>query len=140
MLKKAAIVVSLVAVSLPALALAGNGGGANKSTSSLSLIVLNSSTAAASATGAPRWGDLVTFDVSTTVTNRPYVTLNCYQDGAWVMSMTAGFYADYGPGKVFALSGTSWTGGGADCTADLHYAAHNGRKVTLAELTFHADA
>ena len=129
-----ALVLALVLVPT---ALAGKGkpgGGTTGGGGSLGLVLLDSSD------GLPHWGQNVTFNVSTTATTRPYVTLDCHQGGAWVSSMTAGFFPDYPWGQVFGLSSSSWASGAADCTADLHYSNRNGRKVTLATLTFHVYA
>ena len=99
-------------------------------TSTLRLVVLDGPD------GVPNWGEHVTFDVSTTATSRPYVSLDCYQNGAWVLSGSAGFFPDYTWGQTFALSSSSWTSGAANCVANLHYSTSNGRKVTLATLAF----
>lgn len=143
MLKNHAAVASLAALvlALTAAASAGNGAGAKSSDSSINLVVLSSGTSAFSATASSgaHWGDFVTFDVSTSA-SEPYVTLMCSQNGVNVLSGSAGFFAAYGPGQVFGLSNTSWTGGAADCTADLHYTKSSGRTVSLATTAFHVDA
>ncbi len=97
--------------------LAGRGGRAS-GTSTIEMIMVNAGVAAASATG-PSHGDTVTFNVSTTATDRPYVLLNCYQAGAWVYAAQAGFWASYPGGQNFALDATSWPAGAANCTARL---------------------
>ena len=43
----------------------------------------------------PSWGDQVTFNVSTTATDRPTVRLHCYQNGNLVYTFSAGFFAGY---------------------------------------------
>jgi hypothetical protein len=144
MLKRTAVVASLVGalvLGASAAGLAGNGNGANKSSSSIFLVTMNSSTASATATSAPRWSDQVTFDVSTTATDRPYVTLNCYQNGVWVYAAGAGFWSGYAYGKVFNLAANSWSGGAADCTATLGALNLDGTRFReLASTSFHVDA
>jgi hypothetical protein len=136
-----ASLVGALAFAAPAVAGGGNGNGAgpSKSSSSIDLVVLDSSTGTASATVAPHWGQVVTFDVSTAA-DRPYVTLNCYQDGAWVYTMTAGAWPEAPGSHYFTLSSSAWTAGAADCSADLHYTASNGKKISLATRDFHVDA
>ncbi len=43
--------------------------------------------------GLPNWNDTVTFNVSTTATDTPTVTLTCYQNGVGVYGASGGFYA-----------------------------------------------
>jgi hypothetical protein len=67
------------------------------------------------------YGDTVTFDVSTTQTDVPTVSLNCYQNGTLVYGASAGFYSSY-PwpwAQNMTLSSSAWTGGSASCTATL---------------------
>ncbi len=105
---------------------AGGSGHPQNTNSSLSLVLLNS------ADGLPHWGQQVTFNVSSTATAEPNVSLNCYQNGSLVYGAVAGFYPSY-PwpwSKIFTLSSPSWTGGAANCTAALYY--FSGKKtVTL---------
>lgn len=96
------------------------------SSSSLKLVLLNSTD------GLPHYGQSVTFQVSTTATTQPNVSLQCFQGGTLVYSAESGFYPSYPwPGtQIFPLASSSWTGGAASCTAALYYFA--GRKtVTL---------
>jgi hypothetical protein len=90
---------------------------AQSTNSSLTLVPLNSTD------GLPHWGQQVTFNVSTTATTQPNVSLNCYQNGVLVYGAVAGFYPSY-PWpwtQIFTLSSPSWTSGGANCTAALYY-------------------
>ena len=128
-----AIIAVLVLVPA-ALAGKGNGGGKGNDPSVINLVVLDSSD------GVPHWGNHVTFDVSTTATDQPYVTVDCYQNGVWVMTGTRGFYPDYLWGQTFALSSAGWTGGAADCNARLFTVAANGKSTTLATTSFHVYA
>jgi hypothetical protein len=104
---------------------------AQSSSSSLSLVLLNSTD------GLPHWGQQVTFNVSTTATTQPNVSLDCYQNGTLVYGAVAGFYASYPwqGSQIFTLSSPSWTGGAASCTAALYY--FSGKKtITLTTLNF----
>jgi hypothetical protein len=71
--------------------------------------------------GAANWGDTITFSVSTTTTDRPYVNLDCTQNGTLVYSGQVGYYASYAWVQQFTLSSSYWTGGAASCTARLTY-------------------
>jgi hypothetical protein len=109
----------------------GSGG-----TSSLSLVLLNSTD------GVPHWGQQVTFKVSTTATAKPFVRLYCYQNGVRVLWGSAGFYPGY-PwpwAQNFTLASSYWTGGAADCSAELYYNIDGKRFRTLATLGFHVYA
>src|SRR5258708_26552848 len=65
------------------------GGGGNSGTSSISLVMLNSTD------GLVHYGQQVTFKVTTTATTEPYVRLDCYEGGVWVLSTSSGFFASY---------------------------------------------
>jgi hypothetical protein len=123
----------LLALALVPAALAAKGGGANGSGSSLSLVVIDSND------GLPHWSNHVTFKVSTT-TSWPSVTLTCYQNGAPVLTQTAGFWPDYTWGQIYALNNGTWTGGAADCTATLYAQSSHGKSSTLASMSFHVYA
>jgi hypothetical protein len=109
----------------------GTAGGGTSGSSSLSLVLLNSTD------GLPHWGQNVTFNVSTTATNEPYVSLECWQNGTVVYGASAGFFPGYPwPGsQIFPLSSPSWTGGGASCAAKLYYVSGK-RTITLNTLNF----
>jgi hypothetical protein len=102
------------------------------STSTLQLVVINSSD------GLPHWNGQVTFKVSTTATDRPYVQLDCSQNGVLVYSDSAGYYPDYSwPwDQTMTLASNSWTGGAADCVAKMFYFASGGKTRTLTTLSF----
>jgi hypothetical protein len=89
--------------------------------------------------GLPNWGDAVTFNVSTTA-SWPSVVLTCYQNGVAVLTQTAGFWPTYTWGQVYALNNGTWTGGAADCTAQLTTQGAKGRSTTLGTLSFHVNA
>jgi hypothetical protein len=127
-----ATVLTLSAMSL-LLAVSPALGGKPASGSSIKLVVLSAS----SVGSAPHWGNQVTFAVSTTATDRPYVLLNCYQNAVWVYAAQAGFYPSYPFSQVFTLSSTSWTGGAASCKARLGKLNAYGTKFTeLASTSF----
>jgi hypothetical protein len=109
----------------------GGGGGGGGSTSTLSLALLNSTD------GQAHWGQQVTFNVSTTATDRPFVALNCYPGGQWLYSATAGFFPSYPWSRNFTLSNGMWTSGAADCKATLYMTKDGTRSTTLATLDFH---
>lgn len=95
----------------------GNGGGGSPGgNSSISgpFMVADTSTP-----GLSR-GDMVTFNVSTTATTRPWVNVNCYQGGTLVYGEWHGFFPEYLYGQTYTLGPTRmWQSGGADCTAAL---------------------
>ena len=110
----------------------GGGGGHPRSggASSLTLVLENSTD------GLPHYGQVVTFKVSTTATTEPFVRLDCYEGGVWVLSSSAGFFASY-PWpwtQNFTLGWDMWhtPGAASDCTATLY----NGG-TTYATLSFH---
>ena len=123
-------------------ALAGKGGNGSRDSSgarssSITLVMLNASLT--ESTSGPRLGDQVTFAVSTTATNRPWVNANCYQNGRLVYSQWRGFFDGYRSGQIFTLGPTpSWTSGDADCRADL-VNRDNFRNRILASTTFHVE-
>jgi hypothetical protein len=120
---------------------AGKGGGksrgGNSGNSSLSVAMVHD----VNGDGGPNWGDTITFDVSTTDTTQPNVSLSCKQEGVVVYGAVAGFYEGY-PWpwtQEMALASTAWSGGAADCTAVLQ--KYSGTKVIdLATITFTAAA
>lgn len=107
-----------------------------KSESSIRLFVPPAASAPADSS-APHYGDQVTFEVSTTATDRPQVILDCSQDGRWVSTAQAMFV----PGTLFTLASGWWTGGAAECTATLGMTNAQGMKFrALASTSFHVDA
>jgi len=94
--------------------------------------------------GEAHFAQHVTFDVTTTATVYPYVTLRCFQNGAVVSGETVAMWLDGGLiTRTFALGPSiAWTGGEADCTATLedrddYYFSRNGKIIDLASTTFH---
>ena len=82
----------------------------------------------------------ITFDVSTTETNRPYVNVRCYRGGVFVYDDWAALWAGAPESDAFTLSSGYWTGGAADCTARLVAFDKQGREQTLASKAFHVNA
>jgi hypothetical protein len=113
---------------------------AAKPTSSLNLVLLPSGTALAAANSEPSQGGQITFDVSTTQTNRPSVNVRCYQDGTWVYDGWQSFWPTAPHDPIFTLSSNYWTSGAADCTARLVYFNQQGQERTLASMDFHVAA
>src|SRR5216683_7718212 len=110
-----------------------NGSIVHNTTSSLGLVLLNSTD------GLPHWGQQVTFNVSTTATTEPHVSLKCSQNGVVAYSAQSGFYASY-PWpwtQVMTLSSAAWTSGSADCVASLYYFSGT-NTVTVGTLSFTA--
>src|SRR4051812_32464742 len=100
--KAVAAAVAALALALVPAASAGKGPGhttgGTGSGGTISLVLLNSTD------GVAHWGQAVTFKISTTATTKPYVSLDCYQGGVWILSSTAGFFPDYPWGQTFGLS------------------------------------
>jgi len=110
------------------------GGGSNtggSGTISLAPVVVDNN-----GNGTPNWGDVVRFNVSTTSTTQPWVTLKCYQSGSLVATGNEGYFAGALDDGNFGLYSPMWTSGAADCTASLT----NGSGSTLGSTTFHVDA
>jgi hypothetical protein len=107
----------------------GKGGNQNTGTSTTFTLVLVNDV---NGNGSPDWGDTVTFSVSTTETNQPYVSLTCYQGGALVAS------SDTWPDPTTLFSRT-WQSGAAECTAELFY-FRSPSKVVIATLPFSVGA
>ena len=133
-----AALISILVVGLLAVpALAGRGGnrpaGGGDTSSSLSLVMVDPADTTAN------HGDLVTFDVSTTATDKPNVNVRCSQDGAGVYDAWAGFYVGAWFGQTFELASTNWTSGGADCTARLVYWGRNGRERVVTSMNFYVE-
>jgi hypothetical protein len=133
----AVLIVGLMAGSVfaakPAGAGGGKPGGGGGGTSSLSVVLVNSTD------GYAHYSQQVDFVVSTTATDKPYVRLNCYENGVWVMTDSTGYYPSYPwPGHIFTLRWDAYhtAGAGADCTATLYYYASKGT-VSLTSLNFH---
>ena len=90
-------------------------------------------------TGSPglSFGDMVTFNVSTTATTQPYVNVLCYQNGLLVMNSWNGFFDQaLNPTRNYGLYSPSWQSGAADCTAYLVFQTQKGWS-SVASTGFH---
>ena len=94
----------------------------------------------ATSTSTPRYGDTITFDVSTTATDNPFVNVTCSQNGVLVMQGWSAFFpGGLGDGN-FGLGSPAWRAGAAECTANLDMYTSKGALKVLASTTFHVDA
>jgi hypothetical protein len=122
-----------LAVVPAALARGKPGGGTGGTGGTISLAVLTSP-----GDGLAHWNYKVTFNVSTTATTQPWVTLDCYQNGVWVSHTSNGIFPT-SLNQVFTLSSSAWTSGAATCTAYLQnwdsYSKH-GTITNLASMSF----
>ncbi len=147
--RRNAIVVPLLALTLlvvPAAFAAkgggkpGGGGGGGKpggGGGTLSLKMVTDS----NGDGLPNWGEQVTFNVSTTATTEPNVSLTCSQNGVVVYGAVTGYYASY-PWpwtQTMTLSSTAWSSGAASCVAKLYYFSGTST-VNLGSMSFPAGA
>jgi hypothetical protein len=95
------------------------GGGKPRANGSITVVMVTDT----NADGLPNYGERLKFDVITTATTEPHVSLLCYQNGTLVYSAQTGYFEGYPwPGsQTMTLSSNSWTGGAADCTANGYY-------------------
>ena len=121
-----------------------------KSASSITLVVLADATStdgagdvvASVVSPGPTYGSAVTFDVSTTRTDEPWVRLRCYDasSGELIASGWHGFFPDYTFGQDFELASAVWTGQAANCVAELTSSTSGGKWRTLASTEFDVPA
>ena len=87
--------------------------------------------------GVANFGEHVTFDVQTSATDYPWVTVQCSQNGATVYQQSLAMFIGE---KTFTLGPTpSWSGGAAACVATLENwdsYSNRGRIAALASTTF----
>ena len=104
--------------------------------SSLSLVLLDSTD------GLAHFGQHITWNVSTTATTQPFVSMQCTQAGTVVYLASAGYFPGYAwPWEqTMLLASGAWTGGAADCSARLYSSSSTGKTTTLATTSFHAYA
>ena len=136
------VMAAVLVLGIAGSAVAGGKGGGGRGT--LSLVVLSDPALTVVTEPvtpvAPHYGDDITFEVSTTATDQPFVNVRCYQGDAFVYDGWAGFYQGAWGGQTFTLSSMYWTGGEADCTARLVMWGSNGRERTLSTMDFHVEA
>jgi len=131
----------VLALALVPAAFAGKGGkpggGGTGGSGTISLRLLNSTD------GLAHFGQRVTFDVSTSSTAYPWVTLDCFQGGVLVSHASNGIFPT-SLGQTFTLGPTlSWSGGAADCTAYLQNwdsYSKRGTITTITSMSFHVYA
>lgn len=130
----ALLIVGLMAGS--ALAARGGGGKPSAGGGTIALVM----TYDADGDGLPNYRDRVTFSLSTSATDKPWVELDCYQAGTLVYQDRRGFFDGSLTGEEFVL-GTSaaWQSGAADCTAWLVSWTRKGWSK-LASTDFHVGA
>ena len=106
------------------------GGGTTTPSSTLALIVMDDATDA-------RHGGRVTFEVSTTATDRPFVGLRCWQGANWVYDGYVGYFPTAMFDSWFVLGSPYWVDGvDASCTARLFYYDKRGNQKVLTTLAF----
>ena len=89
--------------------------------------------------GLANWGDIVTFNISTTATAQPFIHLVCSGNGIGYDSWKGVFAGSLDTNWNFVLGSGGWTSGAADCTASLGMYTKQGFKQ-LTSTTFHVDA
>ena len=108
----------------------GKGGGGKGGTGTISLVLLDSTD------GVAHYNQWIRFNVSTTATTEPWVNLKCYQSGALVAQGWEGYFERALSDGNFRLASPMWTGGEAECTADLT----TPQKAVLGSTSFHVYA
>jgi hypothetical protein len=87
--------------------------------------------------GLSNRGDEITFTVSTTATDRPFVGVRCYQGTNFVYDGYAGYFESALYSKNFTLSNPYWAEGtAAGCTARLFYYDKRGGQHIITSLDF----
>jgi hypothetical protein len=129
------LVVGLIA--LPAFAAkgghGGKPGGGDSGGGTISMVAMDSTD------GLAYYGQRVTFDVSTTATDSPFVQVRCSQAGTLVYQDTQGFFPSALGDQWFRLGPTPlWQSGAADCTGDLVKYTRKGWQQ-LASTAFHVE-
>ena len=117
-LAEASLVALLVVGLMAGTAFAGKGdggkpGGGGSTGGTIAMVPMDGATEA-------HFGARVTFNVSTTATDYPYVHLKCWQGGSLVAEGRQGFFPTALGNEWFTLGPTpAWQSGAADCTATL---------------------
>jgi hypothetical protein len=93
-----------------------------------------------SADGVAYVGQHVTFDVHTTATDFPWVTLDCWVNGVQIYHQSLSWAVGTLYSRTFTLASNGWTSGAADCTATLEnwdgISKNGGKIVALASKDF----
>lgn len=130
-LAEASLVALLVVGLMAGTAFAGKGGGGKPgggTTGGSSLVVVD-----IDGDGVINYGDQVTFRLTTSAT-RPFVSVDCYQGGAWVYAASVGYFADYPWDQWFTLATSSWPAGSGECAAKL-YTSRDGIRINVLATT-----
>jgi hypothetical protein len=102
----------------------------NPNSSSITLKVMTGS----APTSAVLYGSNVSFNVSTTATNFPWVEVLCFNGRTLLFGQVQGFANGAQP--VYSLGPTQvWSGGSASCTATL-FSTDSGKRKDLASTSF----
>jgi hypothetical protein len=138
-----ALIATLVVGLIAGTAFAARGGGGGKpgggGTTGGGTITLAQLVVDLNGNGTPNYGDVVTFNISTTATTTPYVNLVCTQNGSVVLNGWKGYWAgSLDTNWNFGLSSGAWQGGAVDCTAWLTMQTKRGWSK-LASTSFRAD-
>jgi len=109
----------------------GGGGKGSRDPGSMTLVVLDGAS-------QPTHGGRVSFDVSTTATDRPFVGLRCWQATTWIYDAYVGYFDDWMYDRDwFVLDSPTWSSGiQAACTARLFYYDKRGRQKVMATNDF----
>ena len=114
----------------------GGGGSTGSGSGTISLVMVND----VGTTGTSR-GDKVTFNVSTTATVYPWVTVRCLKNSTLVYKQSNGIFPT-SLGQNFTLGPTTlWQSGGADCIATLENwdgYSKNGAITVIQSMSFQA--
>ena len=109
----------------------GGGGGKQSGGGTISLMILDGTDSAAN------HRERVTFEVSTTATDRPFVGVRCWQGSNWVYDGYVGYWDGYMFDQWFVLDSDYWAPGvDAACTARLFYLDKRGNEKLLATTDF----
>lgn len=114
----------------------GKPGGGGGSTGGSGTIYLAPLVVDRNGNGTPNWNDVVTFNISTTATTQPWVHLMCSQNGSVIAQGWAGYFDGALGTRNFGLASPGWSGGAADCKANLETPSGS----VLGSTTFHVDA
>lgn len=90
--------------------------------------------------GQPNWGDTITFDVSTSLSEKSFLSVACYQNGTNVYSVQKQYDSSNmsSANRYMHLSSAKWASGPADCNASLYDASGKSLK-TLNSYNFHVN-
>jgi hypothetical protein len=109
----------------------GKGGGGKPGGASLDLVLLDS------ADGIVNHADRITFAVSTTKTDRPFVVVKCWQGEVGVFNSSIGIFPEYMFEPSLTLDSSYWQAGTeASCTARAYYYDRRGNQTDLATMVF----